>query len=61
MCDMGSDWEKIKNRIEPTFGARVFLIENLRLDSIDGLWMLDIDKPDTATIPDLGALVISLQ
>ncbi|GJE53912.1 hypothetical protein [Methylobacterium thuringiense] len=48
-----SDWEKAHEKLIGSFGARVFLIENLEIDKTRSRILIDFDNPETQKIPYL--------
>jgi hypothetical protein len=50
-----TDWGDAE-ALKDSFGARVFLIENLEIASIVGRRMFDFVSPDTDLIPDIAVL-----
>jgi hypothetical protein len=51
-CEV-TNWDQTAS-LESIVGARVFLIKNVTLDSLDGRILIDFDNPDTQVIPDIG-------
>jgi hypothetical protein len=53
VCEV-SDWDKDVMPLAPHVGARVFLIENFEIDTLEGRILIDFDDPKSEVIPDLG-------
>lgn len=49
-----SDWHAAENALSDHFGARIFLIENLKIDEIPNRVLIDFTNPPNQFIPDLG-------
>jgi hypothetical protein len=49
-----SNWHDAKTSLEANFGARIFLIQNLQIDSISNRFLIDFGNPGSQFIPDIG-------
>jgi hypothetical protein len=49
-----ANWVELRESLLPHFGSRIFLLENLALDTIANRYMIDFDHPAHQVIPDIG-------
>ncbi|GLK80352.1 hypothetical protein [Methylopila turkensis] len=52
-------WPALRSALEPTFGARVFLMENKPIPDLRNRYLIDFENPAQQLIPEIGDAEVS--